>query len=317
MILFGAGGPATGPMEMIVFGIVALLVAAGGASKYVAVPRLVLTGFQIAPQGSPRSDEFFSLKGRRAGLLGFIVSTLGLDNIVTLGITPNHAEYRLSSLSGKSVSHFPLASVTAVVSTLKKPIQYLMLAGFGVCAGLYQLAFGQSSISAVIFLIISGVLVLAFFLGKSIALELHNGGGQSMALQFYPSVIEGVRVDLVQAEAAVALIGRYVQRALQSQVAQQIQVIPQSSPIQSAVMTPVAAPIAVAMPTEAPPVYDRNADHEAQFALTRLREGVSAHKAGSIQEATVIFADVVRRYPGTPAAKKAREFADQLRAEGF
>lgn len=178
-------------------------------------PALVLKNFQVSTE-----DGTLLVVGRRAGIIAWVLATVGLDVTTTLACTPTSVRFRASSLFGEEEISLAASAVASTSSGYAKPIGDLIAAVVFVIAGLYALSTMVMLGSVTGGLVVGGLCVLLavyclvrYALNKRIQLSVETAGGRLFGLAFKRSIIEGVAVDIDRARAAMALLNRNVLEA--------------------------------------------------------------------------------------------------------
>lgn len=205
-------------------------------------PSLVLKQFEI--DESESSGRLVEIVGRTPGLIGWALSAMGLDAQWRLVIDSSCVMFRKSNIEGESVDLLPMGRVASTSCGHQKPVSYLILAGIFAVAAVAT--FGLT-------LIVSALLVYLYFTQKNMSISVVSTGGSVLGLQFKPSVIEGVKVDIEQVTRAIDLVNRHVISASGGQVreSQLLRSISQASIAPPQVLvppTPVAIPAAAQRP---------------------------------------------------------------------
>lgn len=138
--------------------------------------------------------------GRKAGLISWLLSLLGIDSTFTLCVYSDRLESREGSLSGMLKTVIPLSSIDTYTTGFAKPFICLV---FGI-AFLVMTIFGWittgSFAGGFAFLIFSVVALIMYVHQKCLVLNFTTKGGNGMCFLFKHSVIEGVNVDEAFAE---------------------------------------------------------------------------------------------------------------------
>lgn len=133
--------------------------------------------------------------GRKAGLISWLLSLLGIDSTFTLCVYSDRLESREGSLSGMLKTMIPLSSIDTYTTGFAKPFICLV---FGI-AFLVMTIFGWittgSFAGGFVFLIFAVVTFIMYALQKCLVLNFTTNGGNGICFLFKRSVIEGVNVD--------------------------------------------------------------------------------------------------------------------------
>ena len=156
-----------------------------------ASPTLVLKQFTLNRQPA-QAAAALEIVGRPSGLIGFLLSVLGIDTTTFLRVYTDRIEFRATSLFGDQTSVFPLDAITAVRGGHAKPLSYLIFAGILLVIGapLLMIYIG------IVFWLVALVLIVLYFFRQSLNLEVSVSGDTYTGLTFHRSVIENVRIDI-------------------------------------------------------------------------------------------------------------------------
>lgn len=174
---------------------------AASRGKWSLLPIAVL---QEWVEGPPNSATLVAIRGRRAGLMAFVLEAVGLDSSVRFILRANEIEIAYTSLSGHLYFRIPIAKVAFSVTGFTRPIHWLVL---GLPVGvLSALALDDGARSGVVGILIAAGLIAAFVFGKSSVLAI-DAGQVLHGMRFKGSVIHGRVVDLAAAQRVARLIG--------------------------------------------------------------------------------------------------------------
>ncbi len=154
---------------------------------------LVLKEFKINPNG----PEYVHIVARKAGLISWLLTMLGVDATTVFRVFVDHIEFQEGSLSGRVNTVMPLSSISIATCGFMKPFVLLVMAGLGVLLALPT--FG-------ITLIFSAFCILFYFLRKNLMISVISNSGWPAMICFKRSVIEGVSVNYEQAEQVISII---------------------------------------------------------------------------------------------------------------
>ncbi len=173
--------------------------------------RLVLQNLSLHPQPHGPDAPCVEIRGRRAGLLGFLVGHLDLCPVV---LTANSHAVRktASSLYGHSVECIPLSESVAVKAQTRRSLVWLWAAVLslsgGAASGLLSGGdIAERLLSAAVWLLAGGAYLAAYYLSQALKLVVH--GAICTGVSFRPAVLEGRRISFEQlVEAADILMAR-------------------------------------------------------------------------------------------------------------
>lgn len=162
-------------------------------------PTLSLKKFDL-----DRENRTLQISGRAAGIIGFLLSLLGVSPITTFTVFFDRIELVESKLSAQSRAVFPLPSVESTVCGHRRNIAYLIFAAVLVIVGLNLLIQGEA-VLAIVVVLIGGILAVAFLFSQRLFISVY-AGSQVMQLVFKEATIGGARIDRAQVMKAIDLI---------------------------------------------------------------------------------------------------------------
>lgn len=195
------------PEVLLGLALYAVLFAAvrGVTGTAFATPTFVLKQFDEQPDGS---DPLVRIVGRRAGLLAYILTALGLDAAVEFTVRADEIAISLGSLFGRTYHRVGVAKIASTNAGYFRPI---ILAVLGV---MFLLAIPltlerQDATGIHLVMVILGIwCFVSYSLGKSVLVAVETVGGRVVAIKFRGSLIEGQHLDLEAAERLCDRIGR-------------------------------------------------------------------------------------------------------------
>ena len=173
----------------------------GWASKAFGTKSFVLKDCCLDPKcGVP-----VRLIGRQGGLFGWLRSLVGLDDTVTLEISPENVRIKVNSLSGAFEELVPMSALSNLGVGYLKPIGFLF-GGIALMPVIYRLTGAALSVSnpieEAVLLWRLGCTALAFvscvavyFLRKCVAVHLIAASGSGIEVAFSRSLVEGIVMD--------------------------------------------------------------------------------------------------------------------------
>ena len=166
-------------------------------------PKLVLRKFSINKPGAPTHIE---IRGRDAGAIGWLLTSMRLKDETTLHITGDQISFVRASLFGKKQQTIPIPSVASASSGYERPIGFLIFGVFVFLIGLFS-GSGKGIANGII---VAAVFVLLYVLLKKIVVSIETSGGSNIGISFARSVIENIPVDIEQAQQVVDTINREI-----------------------------------------------------------------------------------------------------------
>lgn len=172
----------------------------------------------IVVQEKANDDLLVQIIGRASGIIGFLLTLFGIGDTIMLRITKKEVEFKASSLSGQENSLMSLASLSSVHCGYHRSILLIILMVIiGIASLIFAITLAQSAFTreaiAPVF-IIGGIIIfilwLIYHFSKNIRIMVQGRGGAVFGLAFSPSLIEGVNIDIKQAEKIITLVNQYV-----------------------------------------------------------------------------------------------------------
>ena len=170
-----------------------LAMLAGGAS-------LVLREKVINPEG----PCYVKLVGRKAGLMDWLLTLIGINTTTTLEVFEDRIEYSYGSLSGRVLEVIPLSKTSNLLCGYFKPVIFLILAFVFLIA-----AFATFGLT----LILTAFFVFMYFFRKSVLISIIPNSGSSTSVAFKRSLIENQNITEEEAQQIIQLISNLVENA--------------------------------------------------------------------------------------------------------
>lgn len=199
--------------EIVVISFVFFLLAAiGGARSALRLhvgTTLVLRRFAVTDV--PPAPPQIEIVGRASGLVGYLLTVLGLEAETTFTMQYDEIRFRSASLSGQLHHMVPLTSVASAHCGYSKPVGLLFLGAILALFGVVVLIEGgRDGGSGLLLVLIAGGLFIAYALKKKLTLAFETAGGLVLGLAFKRSVMENVSVDMDEALKVVELVSRRI-----------------------------------------------------------------------------------------------------------
>ena len=170
---------------------------------------LVVTQFKVRKNG----PVYVDIKGRKAGILSWILSWIGVDPYTTLRVTDTRVELSEGSLSGRIMHTIPLSTVCNLGAGYSKPFVLLVI---GVLTLLLAICCVFSDDIpggvAVPNLLVAGLCFLFYCLKKTLTLFFVPPSGVGASVGFKRSVIEGVNIDERQAFEIIGIVTELIEK---------------------------------------------------------------------------------------------------------
>lgn len=160
----------------------------------------VLTEKQINPDG----PVYVKLQGRKAGLVDWLLTLIGINTTTTMEIYSDRIEYHYGSLSGRTTELIPLSKVSNLVCGYFKPIVFLGLAV--ICLVAAFATYGLALLPAAIF-------AFLYFFWKSTYISIIPSSGSVTSVAFKRSVIERKNLDENEAMQVIQIVSGLVEEA--------------------------------------------------------------------------------------------------------
>jgi len=151
----------------------------------------VLKKFEV----DENAEVMVEIHGRNGGILAWLLNIMGLDDTVKLLCTRDYIEYQNNSIFGSTAMMIPLTAVSGLATGIRKPKEWLILAGLVFAGGLSSAVGAESFIPALLGVVLGLALAFYYTLQKEMSLNVQNGGDALYGLNFKKSIIEGVSVD--------------------------------------------------------------------------------------------------------------------------
>ena len=196
----------TGSAFAVLLIIVVLVIVLSGRSRKLGSGMSVLVLRRFAVSDDPQQETLVWITGRKSGLMGWILTVLGLSAETTLRVTRKEMLFRDTSLSGSSDSLLSLkGGIASVHCENRKPIAYLFVAVCFALSGIV-VAFTATFAGAIGSLLLSGVMFVLYHFNKSVSIRVQSKGGAVFGMRFKPSLIENVSVDQERVRRTIELI---------------------------------------------------------------------------------------------------------------
>lgn len=163
--------------------------------------------------------------GRRSGLIGLLLSLIGIDPLTKLLVSAERLEFSWASLSGTEYRVIPLVNICSTYYGYSKPwIQAIGLWAFVVAIGWLvrdHLLWDASDAEVLlgmgwVTLIGAVVAIIYYALNRRMTLGFLESSGHVNAISFKPSLIENVQIDAVQARNVSVIVQRCIEAKLRS-----------------------------------------------------------------------------------------------------
>jgi hypothetical protein len=165
---------------------------------------LVLRRFDVT--ATPPDGLYVEIIGRPEGLLGWLLTTIGLDAQVSYRITSTEVMIESAGLQGKSREIAPISNIASASVGYMKSFWTLIFGLLAIVYGLYSGLLKDSSVMLGLGLLVGGILLVRYWLSNRLHIAVITNGGSVLGLRFKRSVIEGVAVDFEKCAAVVEVL---------------------------------------------------------------------------------------------------------------
>ena len=172
---------------------------------------LVAKEFKVNKTG----PQYVHIVARKPGLLAFLRSAIGIDTTTKFDVYADRIEFNKGSLSGYVKTTMPLSSLSVITGGFVRPIFKLIIglvmgvSGFcSIVVGLNQYE-GEGALLVTIgsmTLIIGLILIVYYFLSKTLLIQVAASSGWVAAILLKRSVIEGVAITPETADTVVDMV---------------------------------------------------------------------------------------------------------------
>lgn len=149
---------------------------------------------------------YVRLKGRKAGIVAWLLSLLGIDPTTILEITETKIDYVEGSLSGNVRHSIPIDAICNLGTGYLKPVMFCVGAIGNVILAIIGALLGGSSFSVLMFFGVAIFCAIAYYAGNVLMLYALPESGVGPIIGFKRSIIEGVSIDEEQANKIIAVI---------------------------------------------------------------------------------------------------------------
>ena len=169
---------------------------------------LVLKEFKM--DVSDEARKIITIKGRKSGFIAWLLTLMNLATETSLEVNRNDIRISDKSLFGeKNILITYKKGISHITCEYTRPFKLLLLSMFILLAGFLAVSYwgrelryegvGESVILVPCF-IISIILAIVFYFKKRITIAFIANGGKNYVLNFSPSLIENVNIDLSKAK---------------------------------------------------------------------------------------------------------------------
>jgi hypothetical protein len=174
---------------------------------------LVLQKFHFDKDAT--TGAVLEMEGRNSGLLGQLLTAIGLTDKSTMCITRREVTFKFNSLGGITYIVCPLDALTCSISGIAKPMWMLVLGVVAILAGVGGLLTRATGLPPAIILIAIGGAALYFFVqSKSLAITFSTGDmSDTHGLAFEATSIDGKVIDLSTVLETIKVVNQLIVEA--------------------------------------------------------------------------------------------------------
>lgn len=182
---------------------------------------LVIKEWQAEGRPIDSQNNYVSITGRKAGLIDWLLSWMGIDPTTTILVGVDRIEFSSGSLAGTESRHIPLQSVCSTYYGYHKPWKtaVFIFSLFFFSAGVFAPAIAGSGPSAGGFLVfllmlIAGALtaLIYYYLNRTLTLGFVEHSGFVNGIIFKRSVIENKDISHEQAKIVCIIVQRLIEK---------------------------------------------------------------------------------------------------------
>jgi hypothetical protein len=168
---------------------------------------LVLKTWRVSNEPSGPDNTYIHINARKAGLIAWFLTLVGIDATTSIVVTNNKLEFRGSSLSGTDHRLIPLQNICSTYYGYHKPWKLALM----IIAFFCWMAFGVGQAGgflagAFTALVGFGIAILLYFLNRTLTLGFVEVSGVMNGILFKRSVIENLDINQDEARRVCELI---------------------------------------------------------------------------------------------------------------
>lgn len=156
------------------------------------------------------SDNPIHIVARKAGVMSWLLSLIGVDPTTVFDVYLNRVEYSEGSLSGKVKHMIPLKSICNLGTGFFKPVLCFVFAVLCFIGAISVLGARNSGPVVLILLLIAVVFVIAYFLKRTLLIFALPASGVGPVFCIKRSVIEGVVIDEKVADTIIDIMTQLI-----------------------------------------------------------------------------------------------------------
>lgn len=184
---------------------------------------LVIKSWQADTKPIDDKNNHVLITGRKAGLIGWLLSLMGIDPVTKVVVGTERLEFSWASLSGIEYRLIPLQNIASTYYGYSKPwksaivLWFSILAAGGFVTFIFEQegALGQGLLFLGWFAALGAVIsVIYYVLNRRLTLGFVESSGVINAIAFKRSVVENVQIDQVQARNVSVIVQRCIEAKL-------------------------------------------------------------------------------------------------------
>jgi len=173
----------------------------------------VVKSWKVSNDPIDEQGNYVEIIGRRAGLIAWLSSLVGIDPTVRVLVGSKWFEHNETSLAGPRIRLIPLRKISSVFSSYYRPWRealaiFAVAFGGGIQLGRFSSLSDWFTAMALVVVLVGAVIALAvYFLNRPFTLYVFEvGGGKPTGIRFKRSVIENVEVNHEKVQNAFQVI---------------------------------------------------------------------------------------------------------------
>ena len=192
-------------------------------------PAFALQEVRTTPHAQYRKEhdpKLVSLRGRRSGLIGWLLTQLRLEANATFEVTEKDLRIRRESLKGFDLFYVPMHDLSSSSCGYFRAISLLLLCISYLASGFIQLqaawiiddayqqqaALSTAGTSCILAALAAAGAFWLFEVSKRITISVETSGGVQKTIAFKRSIIENVTIGLSQTLEAVSVLNELILR---------------------------------------------------------------------------------------------------------
>jgi hypothetical protein len=165
------------------------------------VVHLALSRFIVDPD----AETQVVIEGRETGLMQWLLVQFKLGNKYRIHVRKKYISYSADSASGEELIFTPLQKISSTSCGYRRPIWLLITAAIVFIVG-FIIACVSSFGIILLFILISAILAVIYYFGKSFFISINTEGSVKLKLSFKRSLIENTSVNIEKVKEAIQRI---------------------------------------------------------------------------------------------------------------